>query len=120
MLKFQIFLASNNAHHRSPRLAHRPFAVYVADPSLLHHVHRHHVRCLPGHEAFDVRRPALQRRSPLGQQLAAGVSKVEQRANVVALTQSRHRPDERALITRKLLRGEVGGASFHALLTRST
>jgi hypothetical protein len=35
----------------------------------LHHV-QHHLRCLPGHEAFDVRRPALQRRSPLGQQLA--------------------------------------------------
>ena len=31
--------------------------------------HRHHLRGLPGHEAFDVRRPALQRRS-LGQQLA--------------------------------------------------
>ena len=36
----------------------------------MHHVHRHHLRCLPGHEAFDVPRPALQRRPPLGQQLA--------------------------------------------------
>jgi DNA polymerase-3 subunit epsilon len=28
---------------------------------------RHHLRCLPGHEAFAVRRPALHRRAPLGQ-----------------------------------------------------
>jgi hypothetical protein len=54
------------ARHWSPRQACRRFAVYVADLSLLHRAHRHHLRGLPGHEVFDVRRPALQRPLPFG------------------------------------------------------
>jgi hypothetical protein len=36
-------------------IGRRHFAAYVG-PSLLHRAHRHYLRGLPGHEAFDVRR----------------------------------------------------------------